>query len=146
MGDRRQTILGVGLFLLALGLIAADRPEARLPSPNGSSVPGVAGPLPDSGEPSLPSKSDRRAGPKLALRERLIKSGQLTTSDAGGWLLRDAALQDLFEVLSDEADLTFLPNDKLSGDEYLVNGHLNGEGGPRKQLVVHAPLATAAAR
>lgn len=133
---RRDVIFGLGLLLVALGLVVVGLVEPRpVASAHDQASPtGAAGVLPGSDDSSPPSKSARPAGRRLALLERLVKSGQLTPLADGGWEVRNAALQDLLQVLAEQADLEYLHNEQLTGENFQVSGHLTGAGDPRKQI------------
>jgi type II secretory pathway component GspD/PulD (secretin) len=51
----------------------------------------------------------------------------------GGFLIRDAALNDIFQMLAKRAGKQYFHNSKLAGPEYNVSGHLNG-GDPLQQM------------
>ncbi len=51
----------------------------------------------------------------------------------GGFLIRDAAINDIFQMLAKRADKQYFHNTKIAGPEYNVSGHLNG-GDPLRQM------------
>lgn len=122
--------MGLGLLLVALCLLGSK----LLRGAHDQSSAARAVNTPPGAESSPPSKSDRRAGPKLALLERLFKSGQLTRTPDGGLDIRDAALQDLLHILADQAGIHYLHNEQLDGESYRVSGYLSGAGNPREQI------------
>jgi len=51
----------------------------------------------------------------------------------GGFLIRDAAINDIFQMLAKRAGKQYFHNVQISGTEYNVSGHLNG-GDPLQQM------------
>jgi type II secretory pathway component GspD/PulD (secretin) len=51
----------------------------------------------------------------------------------GGFLIRDAAINDIFQMLAKRAGQQYFHNGRLAGPEYNVSGHLN-DGDPLQQM------------
>jgi len=54
--------------------------------------------------------------------------------DDGGFLIKDANINDIFQLLARRAGKQYFHNNKLNSDEYKVTGHLNGDAGALKQM------------
>lgn len=52
----------------------------------------------------------------------------------GGFLIKDAALNDIFQLLAKRADKQYFHNNKLNTDEYKVTGHLKGDADALTQM------------
>ena len=57
---------------------------------------------------------------------------EMTKSDEG-FVVKDAALNDIFQYLAKAAGRQYSHNAKIAGSEYLVTGHLN-DGNPLQQM------------
>jgi type II secretory pathway component GspD/PulD (secretin) len=57
---------------------------------------------------------------------------EMTKSDEG-FIIKDAALNDIFQYLSKAAGRQYFHNAKIAGADYLVTGHLN-DGNPLQQM------------
>ena len=65
-------------------------------------------------------------GPLAHQQEEMQKSDQ-------GFIIKDAALNDIFQFLAKSASRQYFHNTKIAGPEYLVTGHLN-DGNPLQQM------------
>lgn len=65
-------------------------------------------------------------GPLEHQKEEMQKSDE-------GFIIKDAALNDIFQFLSKSAGKQYFHNTKIGGPEYLVTGHLN-DGNPLQQM------------
>lgn len=52
----------------------------------------------------------------------------------GGFLIKDASLNDIFQLLAKRGDKQYFHNNKLNTDEYKVTGHLNADTDPLTQM------------
>lgn len=52
----------------------------------------------------------------------------------GGFMIKDAMINDIFQLLAKRADKQYFHNNKLNTDDYKVTGHLNGDDDPLKQM------------
>jgi type II secretory pathway component GspD/PulD (secretin) len=57
----------------------------------------------------------------------------LEKSDTGGAIIKDAQLNDIFQVLAKSAGRQYFHNAKIAGPEFLVTGHLD-DGNPLQQM------------
>ena len=54
--------------------------------------------------------------------------------EEGGFLIKDANINDIFQLLAKRADKQYFHNNKLNAPDYMVTGHLNGNVSPLKQM------------
>ena len=59
-------------------------------------------------------------------------SGQIDESN-GEYLIRDAAINDIFQMLAKRANKQYFHNTSIAGPDFNVSGHLNG-GNPLEQM------------
>ncbi|MGJ8676822.1 MAG: type II secretion system protein GspD [Akkermansiaceae bacterium] len=52
----------------------------------------------------------------------------------GGFLIQDANINDIFQLLARKADKQYFHNNQLNSEEFKVTGHLNGDTSPLKQM------------
>ena len=52
----------------------------------------------------------------------------------GGFLIKDASLNDIFQLLAKRADKQYFHNNKLNTEDYKVTGHLNADANPLTQM------------
>lgn len=52
----------------------------------------------------------------------------------GGFLIKDAKLNDIFQLLAKRAEKQYFHNNKLNTDDYMVTGHLNADADPLTQM------------
>lgn len=55
-------------------------------------------------------------------------------TEEGGFLIKDANINDIFQLLAKRADKQYFHNNKLNTEDYQVTGHLNGDVDPLKQM------------
>ncbi len=55
-------------------------------------------------------------------------------AEEGGFLIKEANINDIFQLLAKRADKQYFHNNKLNTPDYLVTGHLNGDVDPLKQM------------
>lgn len=84
------------------------------------------GPAPD------PDKSPDAAPADGASGESAQQVGQMEASDEG-FVLKDAPLNEVFQVLAKSAGRQYFHNNKIIGPEFNVTGHLN-DGNPLHQM------------
>ncbi len=97
----------------------SDLPPASIPSP---AEPGSQAIPAASGNPSAAAPF----GPLADQQQEMQKSDQ-------GFIIKDAALNDIFQFLAKSASRQYFHNTKIAGPEYLVTGHLN-DGNPLQQM------------
>lgn len=90
--------------------------------PDEGDVP-VVPPPPPEGEPGLEIDPPDAAP---------VDPGQIEEAN-GGFLIRDAAINDIFQMLAKRARMQYFHNNSISGPEFHVSGHLNG-GDPLQQM------------
>lgn len=103
---------------------SADEPS-ELPSP--SNIPPPAGPGTQV-IPVAPGTPGAAApfGPLEHQQQEMQKSDQ-------GFIIKDAALNDIFQFLAKSASRQYFHNTKIAGPDYLVTGHLD-DGNPLQQM------------
>ena len=96
-----------------------------LPPP--SSIPSPAGPN-EQVTPAAPGAPAAAIpfGPLAQQQQEMQKSDQ-------GFIIKEAALNDIFQFLAKAASRQYFHNTKIAGPEYLVTGHLN-DGNPLQQM------------
>jgi len=52
----------------------------------------------------------------------------------GGYLIKDASLNDIFQLLAKRAEKQYFHNNKLNTEDYKVTGHLNADTDPLSQM------------
>ena len=122
--------MGVGLLLAALLLSMKVGKSLKVTRNGSESKPGKFRTQPRSQRGMTPdlasaTKSTRRHSPR--------SSSGIVELDDGGYLLRDAPLNDVIELLTTKAEMDYIHNPQLIGSEFFVNGHLH-EGNPLKHL------------
>ena len=55
------------------------------------------------------------------------------TAEEGGYMIQNAELNDIFQVLARDAGRQYFHNSRIVGPEYMVTGHLN-DGNPLQQM------------
>ena len=55
-------------------------------------------------------------------------------AEEGGFLIKDANINDIFQLLAKRSDKQYFHNNKLNTVEFQVTGHLNGDVDPLKQM------------
>jgi type II secretory pathway component GspD/PulD (secretin) len=55
-------------------------------------------------------------------------------AEEGGFLIKDANINDIFQLLAKRSDKQYFHNNKLNAVEFQVTGHLNGDVEPLKQM------------
>ena len=55
-------------------------------------------------------------------------------AEEGGFLIKDANINDIFQLLAKRSDKQYFHNNKLNAVEFQVTGHLNGDVDPLKQM------------
>ena len=110
-----QTVLGIGLIVLALMcvLLVTHRDPAKDRPAFAKHGIGMDRP----GEAQLPAKSGSRSPSKSSSRQRLVDSGQITLTADDGWLIREAPLHELFQLLANQAGLDYDHKQHIEGDE-----------------------------
>lgn len=94
------------------------------------------------GAPTLPTAAELENAPpppvpepeEAPLEVTPNEEGTLPIEQAdGGFLIRDAAINDIFQMLAKRAGQQYFHNGRLIGPEYNVSGHLN-DGDPLQQM------------
>ncbi|MES2922274.1 MAG: secretin N-terminal domain-containing protein [Verrucomicrobiota bacterium] len=103
---------------------AAVAPDAVSDIPPPPEIPSPGAP----GAPEIPAAPGTAApfGPLENQKQEMQKSDE-------GFIIKDAALNDIFQFLSKSAAKQYFHNTKIGGPEYLVTGHLN-DGNPLQQM------------
>lgn len=151
-GDQSKASPSFGTRLITTEPIGAPPlPEPPMPDP-ASPEPGLPDPPPPPanvgpGETPAPAPAvELPSGPPADLPDdvpppvadpQLDENGDPVVNPIeeadGGFLIRDAALNDIFQMLAKKAGKQYFHNAKISGPEYNVSGHLNG-GDPLQQM------------
>ncbi|NIP94198.1 MAG: hypothetical protein GWO24_12380, partial [Akkermansiaceae bacterium] len=107
------------------------------PSAPPFNAPGEEAPI---GAPALPGVEDLpdvpppppAGGEVDAAGEPVNDLGQIEEAN-GGILIRDAAINDIFQMLAKRAERQYFHNTRIAGPEFNVSGHLNS-GDPLQQM------------
>ncbi|MCP5538317.1 MAG: hypothetical protein H7A51_19050 [Akkermansiaceae bacterium] len=78
-------------------------------------------------DPAAPAAADDQAGAVEADDNPIAE-------DDGGFLIKDANINDIFQLLAKRAGKQYFHNNKLNTDDYKVTGHLNGDASSLKQM------------
>jgi len=62
------------------------------------------------------------------------EQGNPIEAEEGGFLIKDANINDIFQLLAKRSDKQYFHNNKLNAVEFQVTGHLNGDVDPLKQM------------
>ena len=137
----------ISLSVLLSGALFAQTPEALI-EPVAPASPSDAPPEPVEAAPvemrppavqSLPpSTSDApdttpAPAPTAAPFAPLEQQKKEMAATSQGFIIKDAALNDIFEFLAKAAGKQYFHNAKIAGPEYMVTGHLN-DGNPLQQM------------
>jgi type II secretory pathway component GspD/PulD (secretin) len=98
-------------------------PPNDVPPPPPSEVVPPATAATDSAVPPAPTAP---FGPLEQQKQEMQKSDE-------GFIIKDAALNDIFQFLAKSAGRQYFHNSKIAGPDYLVTGHLN-DGNPLQQM------------
>ena len=106
---------------------------ADLPGAVPADLPGaVPADLPGAGPADLPGNAHvaQPAGEQVPppAEEKSIEE------DDGGFLIKDANINDIFQLLARRAGKQYFHNNRLNVDTYKVTGHLNGDTAALKQM------------
>ncbi len=110
-------------------------PDALAPTPADLTAPAteLAPPPPAPDVPGQPAGAegspDNAAAPFAPLEQQ---KQEMKKSDEG-FIIKDAALNDIFQFLAKSANRQYFHNTKIAGPDYLVTGHLN-DGNPLQQM------------
>jgi type II secretory pathway component GspD/PulD (secretin) len=96
-----------------------------LPPPSDIPPPGVPGVPVTPAAPGAPGAATR-FGPLETQQQEMQKSDE-------GFIIKDAALNDIFQFLAKSAGKQYFHNTKIATPEFLVTGHLN-DGNPLQQM------------
>ena len=62
------------------------------------------------------------------------EQGNPIEAEEGGFLIKDANINDIFQLLAKRSDKQYFHNNKLNTVDFQVTGHLNGDVDPLKQM------------
>jgi type II secretory pathway component GspD/PulD (secretin) len=103
------------------GDLIAPGPSSDLPAPPPAPIEPV--------ESAPAAASAANAAPFAPLEQQ---KQEMKKSDEG-FIIKDAALNDIFQFLAKSAGRQYFHNSKISGPDFLVTGHLN-DGNPLQQM------------
>lgn len=117
------------IFMLVGGLLVSPVAIAQ----DGSAPPVVA---PPAEEPTAPEDAPDVAPPVAGAEAGQAAEGEANPIEEadGGFLIKDASLNDIFQLLAKRADKQYFHNNKLNTPEYRVTGHLNADANPLTQM------------
>ncbi|MFT3992171.1 MAG: hypothetical protein QM680_12255 [Luteolibacter sp.] len=90
-------------------------------------------PAPEASAPPPAAPASPTAPPVANAFGPLEQQKKQIEDSADGYIIKDAALNDIFEFLAKSAGRQYFHNAKISGPDYLVTGHLN-DGNPLQQM------------
>lgn len=120
-----------------IGPGAVETPAGSAEQPSDAPETVVAKPVavqpgaPDAGADAVPV-ADAGAD-KPAAANGAAEADPIAEED-GGFLIKDASINDIFQLLAKRAGKQYFHNNKLATDDYKVTGHLNGDTAPLKQM------------
>lgn len=108
-------------------------PSAPPVEPPGGNTPIGVPALPGAIDPpDVPPPLPPPGGEGGAAVDPIDELGQIEEAN-GGFLIRDAAINDIFQMLAKRANKQYFHNNSIAGAEFNVSGHLNG-GNPLQQM------------
>ncbi|MEO5716337.1 MAG: secretin N-terminal domain-containing protein [Luteolibacter sp.] len=111
-------------------------PSVGEPSPEASPPPpaDLIAPAPSSDIPVMPTPNPADTGAAAAAPFAPLEQQKQEMKKADeGFIIKDAALNDIFQFLAKSAGRQYFHNTKIAGPEFLVTGHLN-DGNPLQQM------------
>ncbi len=138
-GDEDTVVRVVPPNLVSGALSAVDEDAPQDQGPSGSVDPAdaavlvVANPGEQAPAPGAPD-ADGAAGAGGVAADGVGADGQPIEEEDGGFLIKDANINDIFQLLAKRGGKQYFHNNKLSTDDYKVTGHLNGDGSPLTQM------------
>ncbi len=85
-------------------------------------------------EPENPAAEVPEGQPAAAVEPPLRVDDESIAEDEGGFLIKDANINDIFQLLARRAGKQYFHNNQLNTENYKVTGHLNGDTGALKQM------------
>ena len=107
-----------------------DGPKVDVPVPGEDPAAELAA-LP--GAPELPPPPPPPEAAAAGAGDGAVDAAVPIEQADGGFLIRDAALNDILQMLAKRAGKQYFHNQKVAGPEFNVSGHLNG-GDPLEQM------------
>lgn len=118
-------------------------PVADLPAPSSAATPVTEEPSdlppptnPADNHPSAPGDAQTphpAEGAKAEPFAPLEQQKQEMQKSEEGYIIKDAALNDIFQFLAKSAGRQYFHNSKIAGPDFMVTGHLN-DGNPLQQM------------
>lgn len=108
-----------------------DAPIHTVAANPGEDVPGAnipRGDAPTAGAGAVVGAGDAVDPDAAAVVDNSIEE------DDGGFLIKDASINDIFQLLSKRGGKQYFHNNKLNTPDFKVTGHLNGDASPMKQM------------
>ncbi|MFK7910260.1 MAG: type II secretion system protein GspD [Akkermansiaceae bacterium] len=142
---KTKTILllsGLLTSTLAFGQ-SEDDTVVRVVPPNIGPNPSVASPEAVAGEPPAAQviadpgavePGARPDEPGAEAQAPAVVDANPVEEEDGGFMIKDASINDIFQMLAKRANKQYFHNNKLNTDDYKVTGHLNGDTAPLKQM------------
>ena len=152
---KAANLLSLSVSILVTGMLPAQSPEVPAIEPVTPAGQEQIGEIPEastsisdltapgSENPGLPSASDipspqapvppPAGGDPVAPFAPLEQQKKEMQKSEEGYIIKDAALNDIFQFLAKAAGRQYFHNAKIAGSEFLVTGHLN-DGNPLQQM------------
>lgn len=99
----------------------------------GATPPSVVAPPAEDALPPVPPESGDSEPADPAAEGEAAVVNPIEEAD-GGFLINDASLNDIFQLLAKRAEKQYFHNNKLNTDEFRVTGHLNADADPLTQM------------
>lgn len=115
---------------LAQASAAAARPTE--PTPSTAAPDELAAPAADSTTAAPEQETDATSVAAAPFAPLEQQKQEMQKSDEG-FIIKDAALNDIFQFLAKSAGRQYFHNTKIAGPDFLVTGHLN-DGNPLQQM------------
>lgn len=119
------------------GAVVVQPGENPAGEPAGDAQPVVGNPPaggPDAQPVNPAANNPPAANAGAGAKEPVAVDENPIAEEDGGFLIKDASINDIFQLLAKRAGKQYFHNNKLNTDEYKVTGHLNGDTSPLKQM------------
>jgi len=137
------------IVMLLSGLLVSS---VAIAQEGGAAAPPVVAPPAEDATPPAKAAGDVLPDPEPATASDMAADGAAAPAEGtapagedadapnpieeadGGFLIKEANLNDIFQLLAKRADKQYFHNNKINTDDYKVTGHLNGDADPLTQM------------
>ena len=124
-----------GVASLSLAFAQNNGADPNQPSVGAAEIPAgspVVGDEPIGAQPGAVDPDAPAGAPENP--DAVVADGNPIEQEDGGFLIKDASINDIFQLLAKRAGKQYFHNNKLATEDYKVTGHLNGDAEPLKQM------------